>query len=207
MALCATAEIPRMTNKEILTMVKFIGSFDTVASLPKARVPEYAFIGRSNVGKSSLLNALVGQKAARTSNTPGRTQQINLFDWNGVMLADLPGYGYAKASKTDKIKWAERLEKYLLSRAQLERLFILVDSRHGLKDSDMDMMTFCDANAIRYQVILTKTDKTKKVDLAKHHAETECEVAKRGASTGAVIATSAEKKIGIEELKKEICKT
>ncbi|MCL2737315.1 MAG: ribosome biogenesis GTP-binding protein YihA/YsxC [Alphaproteobacteria bacterium] len=185
-------------------MIKFIGSFDTVESLPRCRAAEYAFIGRSNVGKSSLLNALVGSRAARTSNTPGRTQMINLFDWRGVTLADLPGYGYAKASKTDREKWAARLEKYLLSREQLEVLFILVDSRHGLKDSDIEMMDFCDANAIRYQVVLTKVDKISKTAAAECKTQVEAEVAKRGASFGAVIATSAEKKTGIEELRDEI---
>jgi len=185
-------------------MVKFIGSFDTVESLPKARIPEYAFIGRSNVGKSSLLNALAGQRVARTSNTPGRTQMINLFERAGIMLADLPGYGYAKASKTDREKWALRLEKYLGARDQLERLFVLVDSRHGLKDSDIDMMDFCDANAIRYQVVLTKIDKISRAAAAECKDQTAAEVIKRGASAGDVIATSAEKKIGIEELSQHI---
>lgn len=187
-------------------MIKFTGSFDTVESLPRARAPEYAFVGRSNVGKSSLLNALVGQKIARTSNTPGRTQQINLFDWDGAVLADLPGYGYAKASKADAAKWAARLEEYLSSRAQLERLFILVDSRHGLKESDISMMDFCDANAIRYQVVLTKTDKIKKSEIGNQQSAIESVVAGRGAACGAVIATSAEKKTGVEELKGEILK-
>ncbi|MCL2890182.1 MAG: ribosome biogenesis GTP-binding protein YihA/YsxC [Alphaproteobacteria bacterium] len=173
--------------------------------MPKRRAPEFAFIGRSNVGKSSLLNALVGQRVARTSNTPGRTQSINLFDWDGIILADLPGYGYAKASKTDIVRWADRLEKYLCSRDQLERLFILVDSRHGLKDSDIDMMDFCDANALPYQIVLTKFDKSKKSDIEKIRADIECEIAKRGAACPAIIITSAEKKTGIPELKKEIC--
>ena len=196
-------------------MVKFIGSFDAVESLPGAMVSEYAFIGRSNVGKSSLLNALVGSGCARTSNTPGRTRQINLFEWtvpagpgkgSSVILADLPGYGYARASKTDIAKWATRLEKYLLSRVQLKRLFILVDSRRGLKDSDVDMMNFCDANAIRYQVILTKADKVKKSEICNHKSEIEREVARRGGASASVIATSAEKKTGIEELNSEICR-
>lgn len=197
-------------------MIKFIGSFDTVESLPKTSAPEYAFIGRSNVGKSSLLNALVGTRAARTSNTPGRTQMINLFDWSvpagpgrdlSVMLADLPGYGYAKASKADIAKWAARLEKYLTSRRSLERLFILVDARHGLKESDLDMMNFCDANALRYQVVLTKTDKIPRSQSAERRAQVENEIAKRGASCATVIATSASTKIGIDELKGAICGT
>ncbi|MDR1207592.1 MAG: ribosome biogenesis GTP-binding protein YihA/YsxC [Rickettsiales bacterium] len=196
-------------------MIKFIGSFETAESLPKKQMPEYAFVGRSNVGKSSLLNALVGQKIARTSNTPGRTQSINLFEWSvpagpgrdsHVMLADLPGYGYAKASKTEISKWALRLEKYLLSRAQMKRVFILVDSRHGLKPSDLELMQFCDENAVRYQIILTKTDKIKKVASEKLRIETEELVKKRGAACSTVHATSADKKCGIEELKGEIAK-
>ncbi|MCL2017618.1 MAG: ribosome biogenesis GTP-binding protein YihA/YsxC [Alphaproteobacteria bacterium] len=185
-------------------MVEFIGSFETVESLPRGKLPEYAFIGRSNVGKSSLLNALVGQKAARISNTPGRTQQINLFEWNDVVLVDLPGYGYARASKTEIEKWALRLEKYLLSRTQLTRLFVLIDSRHGLKESDLDMMDFCDANAIKYQAVLTKTDKIKKSEVNDRQLEIEAEMANRGAACDTVIVTSAEKKIGIKELNKEI---
>jgi len=190
--------------------IKFLGSFDTVESLPRTRVTEYAFVGRSNVGKSSLLNALVGHKIARTSNTPGRTQTINLFEWTEeecpITLADLPGYGYAKASKTEVIKWTARTEKYLLTRSQLKRLFILVDSRHGLKESDLEMINFCDANAIQYQVILTKTDKIKKSEGEKLRVEIDQEIKNHGASCGAVIATSAEKKAGIEELKSAIAK-
>ncbi|MDR1696950.1 MAG: ribosome biogenesis GTP-binding protein YihA/YsxC [Rickettsiales bacterium] len=204
-------------------MIKFIGSFETFESLPQFSAPEFAFIGRSNVGKSSLLNALVNEKAARTSNTPGRTQSINLFEWkfppplaggvargatgggqdDFVILADLPGYGYARASKTDITKWAVRLEKYLLGRANLRKLFILIDARHGLKDSDRDMMTFCDNNAIRYQVVLTKLDKISKTESERRKAESENEIQKRGASCPVVIATSATKKIGIDELQNE----
>jgi GTP-binding protein len=183
-------------------MIKFIGSFDMVESLPKAKSPEYAFIGRSNVGKSSLLNAIVCQKIARTSNTPGRTQTINLFEWDKIMLADLPGYGYAKASKTDIAHWAVRLEKYLLTRAQLEILFILVDSRHGLKDSDIDLMNFCDANAIRYQVVLTKIDKIKKSEIENVKSEIESVACSHAAMISEVMTTSAEKKIGIDEIRK-----
>jgi len=190
-------------------MIKFIGAFDRIETLPRADIPEFAFIGRSNVGKSSLLNALVGQKIARTSNTPGRTQMINLFEWAGggqITLADLPGYGYAKASKTDIAHWRSRLEKYLTTRRQLERVFILVDSRHGLKDSDLELMNFCDAHAIQYQIVLTKLDKTNKSDALKIKSEIESIAASHGACIARVCATSADKKIGIEELKGEICR-
>ena len=206
--------------KRFTMSIKFLGSFETIESLPHAKAPEYAFVGRSNVGKSSLLNALVGQKIARTSNTPGRTQSINLFEWQpspaagaatppkegNIILADLPGYGYAKASKTDVLRWTARTEKYLLTRASLKRLFILVDARHGLKPSDRDMVSFCDANAIQYQIILTKSDKVSRVESGELRVEIETEIKNHGASCGAVLATSAEKKSGIEELKSEIVK-
>ena len=107
-------------------MIKFVGSFETVESLPRTQFPEYAFIGRSNVGKSSLINAIVGAPIARTSNTPGRTQSLNLFNLDDrAMIVDLPGYGYAKVSKADAMRWLNRLENYLLNRRQLTRLFIL----------------------------------------------------------------------------------
>ena len=122
-------------------MIKFVGSFSTVESLPKTQFAEYAFVGRSNVGKSSLINAVVGEKVARTSNTPGRTQELNLFNIDDrVLLVDLPGYGYARVSKECSARWACRLEKYLLVRSQLKRLFILIDSRVGPKDSDMEVL-------------------------------------------------------------------
>lgn len=188
-------------NSENIKMIKFIGSFDTVKSLPNSAINEFAFIGRSNVGKSSLLNALVGSKVARTSNTPGRTQLINLFEWLGVVLADLPGYGYAKVSKEAKIKWAERLEEYLCNRGNLKKLFILVDSRHGLKDSDLDLMNFCDVNGIIYQVILTKADKISKSESANRKLEVAGLVTNRPAHNGEVVLTSSEKKLGMAELK------
>lgn len=187
--------------------VKFIGAFDRADAMPAGKTPEYAFVGRSNVGKSSLLNALVGQKIARTSNTPGRTQTINLFQWGDVVLADLPGYGYARASKADIAHWRDRLVKYLQSRSQLERLFILVDARHGLKDSDIDMMTLCDRIAIPYQIILTKGDKTNKVQSAEFKVQIEEMAKEHGAMRPNVMITSAEKKFGIEELKDDMIKS
>lgn len=176
--------------------IKFVGSFETVKSLPGSQFPEYAFIGRSNVGKSSLVNAIAGQKIARTSNTPGRTQSINLFNIGDcIMIADLPGYGYARASKTDQEKWLRRLEEYLLSRRQLKRLFILVDSRVGIKDSDLELMNFCDANGISYQIVMTKKDK-------KIRVQDQCKISADAhpAMCDEVLETSAEKKFGIERL-------
>jgi GTP-binding protein len=178
-------------------MIKFVGSFETVNSLPKTQFAEYAFIGRSNVGKSSLINAVVGQQIARTSNTPGRTQSLNLFNLDDrVMIVDLPGYGYAKVSKIDALRWLKRLEEYLLSRRQLKRLFILIDSRIGARDSDLDLMDFCDANAIPYQIVYTKKDKK-----IREKNQIEIKHTEHGAMLPDVLETSAEKNTGLEQLK------
>lgn len=178
-------------------MIKFVGSFETVKSLPKTQFAEYAFIGRSNVGKSSLINAIVGAPIARTSNTPGRTQSLNLFNLDDrVIIVDLPGYGYAKVSKTDAMRWLQRLEEYLLTRGQLKRLFILIDSRIGPRDSDLDLMDFCDANAIAYQIVYTKKDK--KIREEKQH---EIKHTDHGAMNPEILYTSAEKKTGIEPIR------
>lgn len=178
-------------------MIKFVGSFETVKSLPRTQFAEYAFIGRSNVGKSSLINAIVGMPIARTSNTPGRTQSLNLFNIDDrIMIVDLPGYGYAKVSKADAMRWLQRLEEYLLTRRQLKRLFILIDSRVGLRDSDLDLMDFCDANAIGYQIVYTKKDKkvreTQQIKLT--HTD-------HGAMVPEILETSAEKKTGLEPIR------
>ncbi len=178
-------------------MIKFVGSFETVKALPNSQFAEYAFIGRSNVGKSSLINAVVGMPIARTSNTPGRTQSLNLFNLDDrVMIVDLPGYGYAKVSKMDAMRWLKRLEEYLLTRRQLKRLFILIDSRIGPKDADLDLMDFCDANAIPYQIVYTKKDK-------KVRESKQCELChtEHGAMAPEILQTSAEKKTGLEAIK------
>jgi len=178
-------------------MIKFVGSFESVKSLPNTQFAEYAFVGRSNVGKSSLINAIVNEKIARTSNTPGRTQSLNLFNINDKsMIVDLPGYGYARVSKAEALRWLQRLEEYLLNRSQLRRLFILIDSRVGVKDSDLDLMDFCDNNGICYQIVYTKKDKRVrekeqlKIQHDNHPAMVEC-----------VLERSAEKKIGLDELR------
>ena len=181
-------------------MIKFVGGFETTKSLPKTQFAEYAFVGRSNVGKSSLINAIVGEKVARTSNTPGRTQTLNLFNVDDrIMIVDLPGYGYARVSKVDALRWLERLEEYLITRRSLKRLFILIDSRIGPRDSDLELMEFCDTNAIQYQIVYTKRDKrTRETDQIKlEHTD-------HGAMIPEIIETSAEKKTGIEPLRKII---
>ena len=178
-------------------MIKFVGSFETVKSLPNSHFPEYAFIGRSNVGKSSLINAIVGTNVARTSNTPGRTQSLNLFNMDDrIMIVDLPGYGYAKVSKTDALRWLQRLQDYLISRRQLKRLFILIDSRIGPRDADLDLMDFCDLNAIPYQIVYTKKDK-------KVREKNQCEIihTEHGAMIPEILETSAEKKTGLENIR------
>lgn len=181
-------------------MIKFVGSFETVEALPKTRFHEYAFIGRSNVGKSSLINAIVGADVARTSNTPGRTQSLNLFNIDDkVMLVDLPGYGYARVSKECSARWLMRLEKYLVNRSQLKRLFILIDSRVGPKESDLELMDFCDKNGILYQIVYTKKDK-KVRELEQQILSHE----NHGAMVDDVLMTSATKKNGIDVLRKII---
>lgn len=178
-------------------MIKFVGSFETVKALPNTKMSEFAFVGRSNVGKSSLINAVLGQKVARTSNTPGRTQSLNLFNLDDrVIIADLPGYGYARVSKSDALRWLHRLEEYLLTRRQLKRLFVLVDSRIGPRDSDLDLMDFCDANAIPYQVVYTKKDK--RVREENQHVLSHTD---HGAMVEKILFTSAEKKTGLEDIK------
>ena len=181
-------------------MIKFVGSFETVKSLPKTQFAEYTFIGRSNVGKSSLINAVVGVQIARTSNTPGRTQSLNLFNLDDrVMIVDLPGYGYAKVSRTDAMRWLQRLEEYLLSRSQLKRLFILIDSRIGARDSDLDLMDFCDANAIPYQIVYTKKDKK-----VREQKQTEIMHTDHGAMIPEILYTSAEKKTGLDSIRETL---
>lgn len=178
-------------------MIKFVGSFETVSALPHTQFKEYAFIGRSNVGKSSLINAVAGQVIARTSKTPGRTQSLNLFNFDDrIMIVDLPGYGYATTSKTDMERWLLRLEEYLMTRRQLTRLFLLIDSRIGMKPADLDLMKFCDGNGISYQVVFTKKDKrSREKEKLEIHAKT------HPAMVEEILETSAEKKIGIESLR------
>ena len=181
-------------------MITFVGGFDTVKSLPKTHFAEYAFVGRSNVGKSSLINAIVGAPVARTSNTPGRTQTLNLFNIDDrIMIVDLPGYGYARVSKSDALHWLERLEEYLTTRRQLKRLFILIDSRIGPRDSDLELMTFCDINAIQYQIVYTKRDKR-----VRESEQIKIKHTDHGAMVPEIIETSAQKKTGIESLRKII---
>lgn len=177
--------------------IKFVGSFETVKSLPRTQFPEYAFVGRSNVGKSSLINAIVGAPVARTSNTPGRTQSLNLFNIDDrIMIVDLPGYGYARVGRERSDAWLVRLSEYLLTRRQLTRLFVLIDSRIGARPSDLELMDFCDANGISYQVVYTKKDKR-----IREENQVKLSHESRGAMCADILETSAEKKMGLESLR------
>ena len=182
---------------------EFVAGVMSVDQLPPLSLPEIAFAGRSNVGKSSLLNALTGRKAlARTSHTPGRTRQLNFFDLGGrLMLVDLPGHGYAKAPKTEIVRWTEVIETYLQGRATLRRLCLLIDSRHGPKPPDIEMMDMLDVAGVSYQLILTKIDKAKAADLAKVREMCATTIAKRAAALPGFIETSAHKGDGIAELR------
>ncbi len=181
----------------------FVWGAQTLAQLPEATLPEIAFAGRSNVGKSSLVNALTGRKTlARTSNTPGRTQQLNFFDLGGrLTLVDMPGYGYAKESKEKVEAWNDMVRRYLKGRVTLRRALVLIDSRHGLKPNDEEIMAMLDQAAVPYVVVLTKTDKIKAGALEEVLRRTALGLKKHPAAFPEVHATSAEKGLGIAELR------
>jgi len=186
--------------------VTFMLSAVSLETLPPARLPEICFAGRSNVGKSSLINALTNRKGlARASNTPGRTRELNYFNVDErIFIVDLPGYGYAKASKADIARWTKLTRAFLFGRASLRRVFLLIDSRHGLKDSDLELMAMLDETAVIYQLILTKTDKLKKGQLDKILSKTQIAIAKRPAAFSQIINTSSESKKGLDLLRAEI---
>lgn len=173
------------------------------AAIPADTLPEIAFAGRSNVGKSSLVNALTGRATlARVSHTPGRTQQLNFFSLGGrLMLVDLPGYGYARASKTDIANWTRLLTRYLKGRASLQRVLLLIDGRHGIKEPDRPVMAMLDAAAVSYQIVFTKTDKVKAADLAARLRATRGELAKHVAAHPVIHLTSAHGRTGIAALR------
>ncbi len=187
---------------------RFVAASATVPQLPAETLPEVAFAGRSNVGKSSLVNALTGRRTlARTSNTPGRTQEVIFFDLGGrMMLVDLPGYGYAKVSKAKQAIWTETLFAYLRGRTTLQRVSLLIDGRHGLKDGDAVAMDLLDKAALSYQVVLTKTDKVKPPALAAMMEATAAALSRRPAAHPVVMATSSETGVGIAELRAELAR-
>ena len=185
--------------------VSFLLSAPELEFLPPPSVPEIAFAGRSNVGKSSLLNALTGRAGlARASTTPGRTQELNVFEVGEptvFRLIDMPGYGFAKAPKDVVARWQALVFDYLRGRVVLKRVLLLIDSRHGLKSVDEEIMRLLDKAAVSYQLVLTKADKIKPSELEKVHAATEAAARGRPAAYPRVLATSAEKGEGIPELR------
>ena len=174
--------------------------------LPPLKGTEVAFAGRSNVGKSSLINALTGVKGlARASNTPGRTRELNFFDVGGKLtLVDMPGYGYAKAPAHEIKAWQAVLRGYLRGRPGLTRAFVLIDARHGPLAADLETLGLLDETAVTYQLVLTKIDKVKDNELADVLAKTQALAAKRPAAFPVVHATSSEKRLGIDGLRAEI---
>jgi len=185
--------------KEALFMLGCV----SIGQLPEPGVPEVAFAGRSNVGKSSLVNALTGRKTlARTSNTPGRTREINFFDLDGrLRLVDMPGYGFARAPKTAVAGWTELVRDYVRGRASLRLVCLLIDARHGPKDSDKALMELLDQSGVAYQPVLTKSDKPKAGELDKVDQMLSHSVLKRAAASPRPIRTSAMKDTGIAELR------
>ena len=204
----AAAELEERARKLLTGRVEFLLSAPQLKFLPEPVVPEIAFAGRSNVGKSSLLNALTNRKSlARASVTPGRTQELNFFEVGeplAMRLVDMPGYGFAKAPLKVVERWKMLVRDFLRGRQVLKRTLVLIDSRHGVKDVDRDMMKLLDEAAVGYRLILTKADKIKASDLAAVQAATEAEARKHVAAYPTVHATSAEKGMGISELRAAI---
>lgn len=186
--------------------IDFMLGVTTLDDLPSPVIPEIAFAGRSNVGKSSLINALTGRRAlARTSNAPGRTRELNFFDVdNQVRLVDLPGFGYAKAPKTIVERWTSLTKDYLRGRANLARVFLLIDGRRGIGANDDGVMDALDEAAVSYQVVITKLDKLKVAERDTRARQTEAAIAKRPAAFPRIITTSSEKHWGIDDLRAEI---
>jgi GTP-binding protein len=214
-SVCATMTISEFTAADLkrgealfkgpCTFVKGVVAID---DLPRDERAEIAFAGRSNVGKSSLLNALTGRTSlARVSITPGRTRELNFFTLGKdevLYLVDMPGYGYAKASKAEVKGWTRLVRDYLRGRRELKRVFLLIDARHGLKDNDRETMTLMDEAAISYQAVLTKADKPKAAELAEVVEKVSAELAKRPAAYPEAIVTSARTGAGIPELRAAI---
>ncbi len=193
-------ETQGLTRALFAKPIRFVAGVASLEQLPELTLPEVAFVGRSNVGKSSLLNALIGQShLARVSGTPGATRQLNFFNLHELVhLVDVPGYGYAKASKKDIKKWQGVLFDYLRGRQQLVRAFVLIDARHGVKTADEDMLKRLDDAAVSYQFVLTKADKADEIEAVKERVIAVAR--KHPAAHPAIVTTSAAEKLGIDAL-------
>lgn len=203
-----TEKLKKEGNDLFIQKPTFLRGVASVEQLPTTNVAEFAFAGRSNVGKSSLINVVTGVRGlARASNTPGRTQELNFFDVNNqFFIVDLPGYGYAAAPEKMVQAWTRLIHDYLRGRVQLKRVFLLIDSRHGLKDVDVKIMKMLDAAAVSYQIILTKIDKISKAQCEKVFAETAEKAKLHVAAYPEILVTSSEKNIGIEAVRAQFVK-
>ena len=201
-----TKEQLELAEKFFAQKCEFVLGVAKLEQLPESELTEIAFAGRSNVGKSSLINAVTAQNGlAKTSNTPGRTQQLNYFNLNDKLhIVDLPGYGFAKAPENMVKQWHDMIFTYLQGRVNLKRVFLLIDSRHGIKASDQDVMKMLDKAAVTYQIVLTKIDKISSQSLDKIKSSIENELKNHAAAYVKVLATSSDKKIGVNQVRAEI---
>ena len=201
-------DIAERARKLFSGPIEFLKSAPKLEHLPDPVAPEIAFAGRSNVGKSSLINAVTNRsKLARASNTPGRTQELNYFDVGNPLvfrLVDMPGYGFAEAPKDMVKRWRFLINDYLRGRAVLKRALVLVDARHGLKDVDREVMAMLDEAAVSYHLVLTKADKIKASELADVERRTVEEARKHAAAHPEIITTSSETGLGIDQLRKAV---
>jgi GTP-binding protein len=204
----ADEELAERARRLFAGPIEFLKSAPELKFLPDPTAPEIAFAGRSNVGKSSLLNALTNRnKLARTSNTPGRTQELNFFDVGSplqIRLVDMPGYGFAEAPKDMVKRWRFLINDYLRGRQVLKRALVLIDSRHGIKDVDRDVMGMLDDAAVSYHLVLTKSDKVKPSALGALYEATMVDAARHPAAHPAIFTTSSETGSGIAELRAAI---